>query len=456
MTSALSRAALPAATLGLAAIAVGVLGARHPAAGLSLALAAAFIAAAAAELSVAVGLFTVIVFLDVLPAPTADFSPAKLAGVMLLVAWVGTVTTRPAREREWARARPPALPLLLVAFVTWSALSATWAAADGTAVRATLRFGLGALLLMIAVAAVTSGRRAVIVAGAFVLGAALSALYGIAVPPAGKTAEQLSRAAGTIGDPNEFAAVLVAGSALAISLLVTAREPVSRALLVGAAIAAGGGVVLSLSRGGLVALACALVAGVLLGGRWRPLMLLIAVGVAAIGIAYFGAFAPAAARERVRVSSGTAGRTDLWRIAWRMVGDKPLTGVGAGNFRTAAPRFLLVPGRVRRSDLIVDKPQVVHNSYLEVLAELGFVGLALFGAIVGLCVTGALRAAREFRKAGSAGLEALSRGVLIALLGLLTAGVFISAEYEKELWLLLGLAAALERLSRSASRAVLL
>jgi O-antigen ligase len=176
--------------------------------------------------------------------------------------------------------------------------------------------------------------------------------------------------------------------------------------------------------------------------------LLVAVGALAAGIAYFGAFAPAAARHRVSASSGTAGRTDLWRVAWRMVSDRPVEGVGAGNYRAAVPRFVLVPGQLRRSDLVVDRARVVHNSYLEVLAELGAVGLAFLAAVLGFCLRAALRAARAFRRVGDAGLEALSRGVGIGLVGMLAAAAFISAEYEKELWLLLGLAAALERLAR--------
>ena len=44
-------------------------------------------------------------------------------------------------------------------------------------------------------------------------------------------------------------------------------------------------------------------------------------------------------------------------------------------------------------------------------------------------------------------MEILARGVLIGTLGMLAAFVFITAQYEKQLWLLLGVCASRSRLS---------
>jgi len=59
-----------------------------------------------------------------------------------------------------------------------------------------------------------------------------------------------------------------------------------------------------------------------------------------------------------------------------------------------------------------------------------------------------VRAARAFAGQGDVRMELLARGTLIALVGLLAAYVFISEEYSKQLWLLLGLAPALLALAR--------
>jgi hypothetical protein len=45
-------------------------------------------------------------------------------------------------------------------------------------------------------------------------------------------------------------------------------------------------------------------------------------------------------------------------------------------------------------------------------------------------------------------MEALARGFLVGILGMLAAFVFISAQYEKQLWLLLAVAAALLTVAR--------
>ena len=41
------------------------------------------------------------------------------------------------------------------------------------------------------------------------------------------------------------------------------------------------------------------------------------------------------------------------------------------NFPVASIHYLLEPGALMRTDFIVDNPKVAHNTYLNVLAELG-------------------------------------------------------------------------------------
>src|SRR5439155_7084085 len=78
------------------------------------------------------------------------------------------------------------------------------------------------------------------------------------------------------------------------------------------------------------------------------------------------------ASQRLFSLSGS-NRSEYWRVAWREVKDHPWLGGGAGSFQ----RFWL---RHRRLGLpVLD----AHSLYLETLAELGPVGLALLlGALV--------------------------------------------------------------------------
>ena len=70
-----------------------------------------------------------------------------------------------------------------------------------------------------------------------------------------------------------------------------------------------------------------------------------------------------------------------------MVEDKPVTGVGSGNFNVSSIHYLLVSrARSSATSSSSTRPKVAHNSYLQVLAELGIVGLALFLTIIGFAI----------------------------------------------------------------------
>jgi O-antigen ligase len=145
----------------------------------------------------------------------------------------------------------------------------------------------------------------------------------------------------------------------------------------------------------------------------------------------------------VTTVQGGTGRTDVWTVGWRMVEHDPWRGVGAGNFANSSIHFLLRPGSIKRTDFIVDTPKVAHNMYLEVLAELGIPGLALFLAILGFSLLCIVRAARSFKRSGDVTLEILSRAIFVALVGILASDFFGSREYSKQLWLLLSLGPAI-------------
>jgi O-antigen ligase len=90
----------------------------------------------------------------------------------------------------------------------------------------------------------------------------------------------------------------------------------------------------------------------------------------------------------------------------------------------------------------------VHNTYLEIAAELGTVGilllLGLFGVVFGATRRGVQRAAQQ----GQQAFELMGRGLFVGAAGMLTAFFFLSAEYEKELWLTLGLLLAFANIAR--------
>jgi O-antigen ligase len=95
----------------------------------------------------------------------------------------------------------------------------------------------------------------------------------------------------------------------------------------------------------------------------------VTVIAAVVVTAWLGA-AHSPQRPDVLEASLSPTRTDLWSDAVHMALREPLLGVGAGNF-------------VEQSNVVRADPDLpaAHSQPLQLLAELGFVGLALLGAL---------------------------------------------------------------------------
>jgi O-antigen ligase len=424
--------------------AIGVLAGVKPQLGLELAVGLAFAAAVLVNLTLGLALFTIISFLEVING--SSLSVTKVAGLLLFVSWFIRTATNRTQERSLFEEQP-LLVAAGVAFVSWSAISIAWAQSSSAAVSGTERYLLNILLLPIVFGTIRTRRQFLWIGGAFLVGAAASAAFGLL-----QSAGPVGRLTGTIGDANEQAAVLVAGMMLAIGL--SSILPVGsrgRFFAIALGLVCAFGFVNTVSRGGFVALGCTLVAGVFFGGRWRGRALLLGVlAVVSVGL-YFSVLATLAERQHLSSTSST-GRTDLWRIGWNMFGDQPLGGVGTGNFPVAAVRYVQTSGPLTRADLIVDVPHATHNQYLDIIDELGIVGIAAFLTLIATAVAAAARAAHLYERRGDRQMELVSRMLVLALLGMLAADVFLSGQYSKQLWMLLALPAPLLALARSEQR----
>jgi O-antigen ligase len=251
-----------------------------------------------------------------------------------------------------------------------------------------------------------------------------------------------SRLVGAIGDPNETATVLVVASVLALALGIgETQSRLRRWGAFGAAILAIFGIVATASRGGLVALAATTLVAVVISGRWRR-QIAAAAGVGAVLAAgWFLLLAPASSVSHI--TSDQTPRTTLWTVAGRAIEANPVVGVGNDNFSLAASHYLVRPGVTTRADQIVVVQDVAHSIYLEVWADSGIVGLALFLLLVVAPLRTAWRAVKVLEQAGRRADEILVRALIVAIVAILAAGFFISDEYSKQLFLLLGLACGL-------------
>ena len=440
--SVLGRAAIASVALLLAA-GIGVLAGASPSEAIGLAAVAAFIPIIVTRFTVGVGIFIVSTFLGL--SGTAQ----KGIGLVVIVAALGQMLgDRRATPNFFADHRR--LTLLILAYLAWCVLGMTWAQNTGDVAYSLERYIPNFLVFIVVYTAARDRLDIRLLAGFFVLGAAIAAADAILSPPAASAYADVSRSGGTFGDPNYFAAVLVTGFALAIAL---SR---ARSLTVfgqATALVAAGlcllGIMLSVSRGGLIALTVTLLSAVCLAGRWRGKLLAATMVVALVGLVYFLAIAPPDARQRLTSGQGGgSGRTTIWKIGWREVQHNPIVGVGAGNFSDAGARYFLAPGLIDHNAggytaYFIDTPTVAHNTYLEVLAEEGIIGAAIFLAIVVSSLECARRAAVRFRKAGDEEMELISYGLLCGALGFLVASFFLSEEYSKQLYLLLAMGPAL-------------
>ncbi len=117
--------------------------------------------------------------------------------------------------------------------------------------------------------------------------------------------------------------------------------------------------------------------------------------------------AGAGAAGATRLASGSGNRYDYWRVAVAVWRDHPVAGVGAGNYEQEY--FLL-----RRTTEDVRQP---HSLQLQVLSELGLVGLVPLGALLLALGLGAAGLARAARTSAAAAFQAVAAiGCVVAWL----------------------------------------
>ena len=199
----------------------------------------------------------------------------------------------------------------------------------------------------------------------------------------GELDEQVQRMAGvslTYNNPNDLAMQLCLVLPVLFALFLTERKWWHRLLLIGSLMTILLAIVLTGSRGGLLQLAALLGIVVLQSSQRR--VLIPALLVLGIGILLFS---PASLIQRYS-SLGTIlsspkeadpaaeGRLAGWNIAWQIFQDRPILGVGAGNFPRAFERVYSYKGTQRWAQ--------AHNLPGQVIGELGLVGAIAFTVYV--------------------------------------------------------------------------
>jgi O-antigen ligase len=275
----------------------------------------------------------------------------------------------------------------LTAVVAWTALSAVWSDAPLKSIEEAERTLVYVTGLFAAIVVVPP--RAV---GAFLgaLTAAVGAVAGYALVDRIVGGEVVDPTQDTLlfeplGYANALAILAVIGLLLALGFAAEGRPIAVRGAAGAVALALLGALTLTGSRGAWIALAVGLVVAAALARRAPYLIAVVAVlGATAL-------VAIAEAPSRAALAAGD--RPEYWRVAWRQYEANPVLGSGAGTFDRYWLESLPIPRSVRDA----------HSLYLESLAELGPLGLALLLVALAVPLAVAIRARRPPLLAATSG-----------------------------------------------------
>lgn len=141
------------------------------------------------------------------------------------------------------------------------------------------------------------------------------------------------------------------------------------------------------------------------------------------------------------------GRVEVWKRGVSYMLQRPILGVGARAFPQAEGTLSPI-GREFAARGWGFKWSAAHNSFVEIGAEAGIIGLGLFLAIL-FHAFRTLVAIQRMRDPPATPRErAFAQTLIACLIGYMVAGFFLSAEYFAYLYVLLGMTMALQKVTR--------
>jgi len=252
------------------------------------------------------------------------------------------------------------------------------------------------------------------------------------------------RLAGPMWDPNTYAQIMAVLIPVALVQLWNERRPFLRFLTLVILFLCGFAVVFSYSRGGFLAVVLSLlfvvirrpprpaVAAVMLGLLLFVFQLLPQTYIERVSTLFY--FLPSS-KESVLQDRSFRGRSSENLVAIMMFKDHLLIGVGAGNYNAHYQDYSRKLGLDPRRD-----GRSAHSLYLEVAAERGLLGLALFSVIVGSAYWSLWRAEKKFSLLGMKSYADVTVAFASGLTAYLAAALFLHDSYIRYFFVLIGIA----------------
>jgi O-antigen ligase len=226
------------------------------------------------------------------------------------------------------------------------------------------------------------------------------------------------------GDPNIFSASAVTVLPIMVAFVLT-HNGWKRAFAGGCLLLTLIAFLLAASRGGFIALVVLLVSQ-LRNARHRGKFIVVALVILVLFMV-----SPVSPIDRLlhptySDTGSSDARLQLWSIAFRIIADHPIVGVGLWQFAPYLIKYL-PPG----VDLGFHVP---HNTYLEVAVELGIVGLALFLAMLFFSFLNLYRIRKAAKRCGDTFTYSLSTAIGNGLVGFAIAAFFVSGMHTRVFW----------------------
>ena len=247
-----------------------------------------------------------------------------------------------------------------------------------------------------------------------------------------KPAGYAVRGSGTYVNPNNFAGFVEMVLPLALAYTVMGRWSATVKVLLGySALVMLAGVVVSQSRGGVIAMGATLavfcVVLLFQEDYWRRGAL--ALGALALaGVVLMQQFGAVEKRFGEVLMDKNDGRNSYWMAAERIYHEHLWWGAGPGSFRYLYPMWASVYAQ--------GKPADAHNDYLTTLCEWGLAGFAMVMVALGLLFGGVIRIWPYLRRgSGDLGGKNSSRAafVLGASLGLVSILIHSEVDFNMQI-----------------------
>jgi O-antigen ligase len=278
--------------------------------------------------------------------------------------------------------------IIMLLFLMWAGLTYFWSFAPSVTAASIYTFAQLFMMVWLIWEFAQSRKQQWLLLRAYSLGSIVSSV-GTLLGFFNNTGLQSGRYSGLGFNPGDLGFILALSVPTSLYLAMRERRKILIWLSGAATVLAFCALVLTASRGSLIACAPTVVMLPFLFPKLRlGRNLLVVVFIALAGVGSW-LFIPQSSWSRLstigsEISSGTLNeRTMIWQLGWQAFGQAPFQGVGKGAYGPAVEHSLgLASSNAGNQVGVPVAGLVAHNTFFSVLVEQGVIGFALFLALL--------------------------------------------------------------------------